>query len=65
MTKTREKKWLIVCDDSGHHRAMSKSWLELNGLGLGTFHIVDEAHHYLGACRLADKLNEVSNVMGS
>ena len=63
MTKTREKKWLIVCDDSGHHRAMSKLWVELNGLGSSW--IVDEAKSYLGACRLSAKLNEMSDVIES
>lgn len=65
------EKWLIVCDDSGHHRAISAIWIEANGLGwieangLGSSRVVGEAKSYLSACTLCSKLNEISDVMES
>ena len=59
-------KWLVMRDGSGHHRAvqpLSDASRARKGL-LGDA-VVDEADGYDEACRRADELNEVMEVMES
>jgi len=56
--------WHIVADPSGHHRALSVPWIEKQGLQEGE-RSVGEARSYHEACREADRLNSVAEVMES
>lgn len=53
------REWVVVRDPSGHHRALT------GGIRPGEVMVDDKWYHYREACRLADELNTVAEVLDS
>ena len=56
-------RWFVVVDASGHYRSLHMNTGD-RGFSAGV-EPVEECEDYLDACRKADDLNEVAEVMGS